>query len=200
MAENNHSDDFSTAKERLDEIGRRLGSMFGQTQVPPAGGGLLGGLGGLLGQLGKLAEQADQNGGAVTRTGEFGRASDSRVKGVYGFSIKSGPGQPSVKVEPFGNIRRDDAGKLVVVHEIREPLVDLFDEPGRLLIVAELPGVEAQQIQLDLQDDILLIVAEAGELKYRKEMLLPASFSAGQMSFQCRNGMLEIVLKKSAGV
>ena len=200
MTDKNPAAEFSTAKERLDEIGRRLGSMFGQTKAPAAGSGLLGGLGSLLEQLGKLAEQAEQNAGSVTKTGEFGSASDPRVKGVYGFTIKAGLGQPSVKVEPFGNIRRDDAGKLVVVHEIREPLVDLFDEPGRLLIVAELPGVEEQQVQLELQDDILLIVAEAGELKYRKEMLLPASFSAGQMSFHCRNGMLEIALKKSAGV
>ena len=47
MADNNRSDEFSTAKERLDEIGRRLGSMFGQTKVPTAGSSLLGS--GLLG-------------------------------------------------------------------------------------------------------------------------------------------------------
>ena len=47
-----------------------------------------------------------------------------------------------------------------------------------------------------LKADILIISTETGQPKYRKEVLLPASFSAAQMSFQCRNGILEIALLK----
>ena len=102
-----------------------------------------------------------------------------------------------MKVEPFGNIRKDDDGKLVAVHEIREPMVDLFDEPSRLLIVAEVPGIDEANLKLELQDDILLISTVKGEPNYRKELLLPASFAQKDMGFQCRNGVLEIVLKKA---
>lgn len=196
MVDKKRSDEFAEGKERLDEIGRRLGALFGKQKPEPSGGGFFAGLGTLIEQLGKLAEQAEQAGGEVTKTGEFSVGSDKRVKGVYGFSVKSGLGEKGVKIEPFGNIRRDEEGKLVAVHEIREPMVDVFDEPGRLLVVAEVPGIEEENVQLEVHDDILVISTEKGEHKYRKEVLLPASFSSDKMSFSCRNGILKIQLIK----
>lgn len=196
MADKNRSNDFTQGKERLDEIGRRLESMFGKPKSESAGGSFLSGLGTLIEQLGKLAEQAEKAGGVVTKTGEFNVGSDNRVKGVYGFSVKSGLGEKGVKVEPFGNLRRDEDGKLVEVHEIREPMVDMFDEPSRLLIVVEVPGVEEENVQLEIHDDILVISTEKGVPNYRKEVLLPASFSSDKLSFHCRNGILEIQLMK----
>jgi HSP20 family protein len=199
MVDKKISDEFAQGKERLGEIGRRLGEAFGKTNTDSAGGGFFAGMGNLVEQLGKLVEQAEQSGGVTNKSGEFkfGSGSDSKTKGVYGFSIKSGLGDKGgVKVEPFGNIRKDDDGKLVAVHEIREPMVDLFDEPGRLLIVAEVPGVDEANLKLELQDDILLIATVKGEPNYRKELLLPESFAQKDLSFQCRNGVLEIVLKK----
>jgi HSP20 family protein len=197
MVDKKISDEFAQGKERLGEIGRRLGAAFGKTNADSAGSGFFSGMGNLVEQLGKLVEQAEQAGGTLNKSGEFKFGSDAKSKGVYGFSIKSGIGDKGgVKVEPFGNIRKDDDGKLVAVHEIREPMVDLFDEPGRLLIVAEVPGVDEANLKLELQDDILLISTVKGEPNYRKELLLPASFSPKDLSFQCRNGVLEIVLKK----
>ena len=155
-------------------------------------------MGNLVEQLGKLMEQAEQAGGAINKSGEFKLGSDRQAKGVYGFSIKSGLGDKGgVKVEPFGNIRKDEDGKLVAVHEIREPIVDLFDEPGRLLIVAEVPGVTEDRLKIELNDDILLISTLKGEPAYRKELLLPASFAPKDLGFHCRNGVLEIELKKA---
>lgn len=196
MVDKKRSDKFSEGKERLDEIGQRLGALFGKPKSEPPASGLFAGLGNLIDQLGKLAEQAEQAGGVVTRAGEFELGSDKGVKGVYGFSVKSGLGEKGVKVEPFGNIRRDEEGKLVAVQEIREPMVDVFDEPGRLLVVAEVPGIEEEDVQLEIHDDILLISTEKGEHKYRKEVLLPGSFSADKLIFHCRNGILEIQLTK----
>ncbi|OGA95890.1 MAG: heat-shock protein [Burkholderiales bacterium RIFCSPHIGHO2_12_FULL_61_11] len=172
--------------------------MFGKPKPEPFGsGGLFAGLGSLIEQLGKLAEQAEQAGGVVTKTGGFNVGSDQRLKGVYGFSVKSALGeQGGVKIEPFGNIRRDEEGKLVEVHQIREPMVDVFDETDHLLIIAEVPGIMQEDVRLELKDDILIFSAEKGESKYRKELLLPASFSSDQMSFTCRNGILEIRLSK----
>ncbi len=194
----NLSDDFAQGKERLGEIGRRLGAAFGKAGTETAGNGFFSGLGNLVEQLGKLVEQAEQSGGVTNKSGEFKFGSDSKAKGVYGFSIKSGIGDKGgVKVEPFGNIRKDEDGKLVAVHEIREPMLDLFDEPTRVLIVAEVPGIEEANLQIELHDDILLIATKKGEPNYRKELLLPASFAQKDLSFQCRNGVLEIVLKKT---
>lgn len=197
MAGKKRSEQFTEGKQRLDEIGRRLGAVFGKPSPEPSGsGGVLARLGTLIDQLGKLAEQAEQAGGEVTKTGEFNVGSDKRLKGVYGFSVKSGLGEKGIKVEPFGNIRRDEEGERVEVHEIREPMVDVFDEPDHLVIVAEVPGIMQEDVQLELHEDILILAAEKGEIKYRKEVLLPASFSSDKMSSSCRNGILEIRLIK----
>ena len=198
MTDKKRTEEFAEGKHRIEEIGRRLGALFSKPKPEPSGsGGLFAGLGSLIEQLGKLAEQAEQAGGVVTKTGDFNVGSDKRLKGVYGFSVKSALGeQGGVKVEPFGNIRRDEEGKLVEVHQIREPMVDVFDEPDHLLIIAEVPGIEQEDVRLELQDDILIFSAEKGDSKYRKELLLPASFSSKQMGFTCRNGILETRLSK----
>jgi HSP20 family protein len=75
-------------------------------------------------------------------------------------------------------------------------MVDVFDEGDHVLVVAEMPGVGEEDLQLELKDDVLIIAAERGEMKYRKEVLLPDTFSAGQMSHSCRNGVLEIKLAR----
>jgi HSP20 family protein len=199
MVTRKKSDEFASGKERIEEIGHRLGGLFGQSKSETSGGGLLGGLGTLIEQLGKLAEQAEKAGGVVSSTGEFKVGSDKRVNGVYGFSVRSAQGEKGVKVEPFGNIRKDEAGKLVAVQEIREPLVDVLDEPDRLLVVAEVPGLMEENVRIEVHGDILAIATEGGEPKYRKEVLLPSSFSSDKLSFHCRNGILEIQLMKGAG-
>ncbi len=194
------SKEFAQGKERLEEIGNKLGALFGKPGAEASGGGgFLGGLGTLIDQLGKLAEQAEQAGGKLDKTGEFNLGQDGRMKGVYGFSVRSGlgrQGEKTVKVEPFGNIRRDDEAGRVEIHEIGEPMVDVFDEADHMMIVAEVPGIMQEDVQLELHEDILILAAERGKKKYRKEVLLPASFSSDKMSFTCRNGILEIRLAK----
>ncbi len=190
-------EEFAEGKHRLEDIGHRLGALFGKASPEPSGsGGFIAGLGTLIDQLGKLAEQAEQAGGELNKTGEFKVGSDKRIKGVYGFSVRSGLGEKTIKVEPFGNIRRDEERGHVEVQEIREPMVDVFDEPEHVLIVAEVPGIMQEDVQLELHDDILILAAEKGDKKYRKEVLLSASFSSDKMSFSCRNGILEIKLIK----
>jgi HSP20 family protein len=196
MVTRKRSDDFAQGKERLDEIGRRLGEAFGKVKPEPSGTGFFSGMGKLIEQLGKLAQEAEQSGGSLSKSGEFKLGSDQNAKGVFGFTIKSGIGDKGPRVEPFGNIRKNEEGKLVAVREIREPMVDLFDEPGRLLIVAEVPGTEEANVKVEIDDDILLITTENGQPNYRKEMLLPASFTTDKLSFHCRNGILEIALSK----
>jgi HSP20 family protein len=78
-----------------------------------------------------------------------------------------------------------------------EPPVDIFEEADHLMVVAELPGVGAEDVQLDLCEDILTISAERNAKKYRKEVLLPEAFKSEALSHTCRNGILEIKLARS---
>ena len=156
-------------------------------------GGFLGGLTNLLEKLGELAEKGEE----LHRTGELGDK-EGKIRGVYGFNIKVGLGEEGVKVEPFGNVHKDEKTGEAVVSEIREPLVDVFDEEEHVLVVAEMPGIGQEDVDLSVRDDILTICAERGEKKYRKEVLLPASFAPEQMSHTCRNGMLEVKLTRAS--
>jgi len=156
-------------------------------------GGLLGGLNGLMEKLGELAEK----GGEIRDAGEIGGLDPKgKLRGVYGFTIKTAVGGDGIKVEPFGNVQKDEETGGPVVREMREPMVDVFEEDDHVLVVAEMPGVGEEDVQLACDGDILTITAERGDMKYRKEVLLPSSFSTDKISHVCRNGVVEVRLTR----
>ena len=198
MDNKKRAEEFAEGKRRLEEIGNRLGTLFGSSNATSSVGGFFTGLGGLVENLGKFVEESEKTGDSFSKTGEFKTDSEKGVRGVYGFSVKTMGGRDKgVKIEPFGNIKTDEEGKTVEVQQIREPMVDLFDESDRVLIIAEVPGITEDSVKVEVNDDILTLSAERGETRYGKEMLLPASFKPEQMSWHCRNGILEIRLSKS---
>lgn len=149
-------------------------------------GGLLRGLGDLVEKLGELAEKGEE----LSRTGEF--STERGLKGVYGFSVKVARGGEGFKVEPFGNIVRDKATGQSAVQEIREPMVDVFEEADHVLVVAEMPGIGPDDVRVEVRDDILVIAAEKGDKKYRKEVLLPQSFTSEKLKVGCQSGILQV--------
>jgi len=155
-------------------------------------------VGGLLKGLEKfidLAERAEEVGGELRKSGQIkGLEGHKDIRGVYGFTVRTGLGQRT-KVEPFGNIKKTKAGPKV--SEIREPIVDVFDEKDHILLIAELPGIDEKSIKLDLRGDLLLLEASNHDRKYAKEILLPAKvdFESREMNF--KNGILEVKFKKT---
>jgi HSP20 family protein len=150
-------------------------------------GGMLKGLGDLVEKLGELAETGQE----LSKTGEI-HGSGKEVRGIYGFTVKVGLGEDGPRIEPFGNIRRDAKSGRTEVQEVREPMVDVFEEDDHLLILAELPGIGKDDVHIDLRDDVLTISAEKRDKKYRKEVLLPRTVSKEKMQISCNNGVLEI--------
>lgn len=123
-------------------------------------GGFFGGLGSLLGKLTELAEKGKE----LKESGEFHSDTPAgELRGVYGFSVKVCQGEGGgVKVEPFGNVHQNEKTGEAEVDEIREPMVDIFEEPDHVLVVAEMPGISEEDVQLELSEDILTIVASRG--------------------------------------
>ncbi|MEW6407893.1 MAG: archaeal heat shock protein Hsp20 [Patescibacteria group bacterium] len=145
-----------------------------------------------------LAEKVEEAGGEIKRKGEI-KGLGGETKGIYGFSIRSGIGSLP-QVQTFGNIRpvqKKTGKKEIKVEEIREPLVDVFDEKDHILIIAELPGVAKERIKLDLKGDILTLRAENEKRKYAKEILLPHKVDFEQKKVNFKNGVLEIKLMKT---
>jgi len=171
-----------TEKKKKEE--EEVGLDFGM-------GGLFKGLGNLIDAATKLAEKGEE----LSKTGEIKFSGLDKIKGlkdlkgVYGINVRTmADGRPSV--QPFGNIKKTPKGP--VVEEVREPIVDVFDEPEEVHIVAEMPGIDEKDIKLDIKGDILNISAEGENRKYQKEVLLSRPASAEEISWTYKNGILEI--------
>src|SRR5206468_3777843 len=78
------------------------------------------------------------------------RAEEGPQPFVYGFSMSVGPdGKPVIR--EFGNVEPSSKGPLL--KEEREPLVDVLQEAGEVVVVTELPGVEKEHIKLESTED-----------------------------------------------
>ena len=120
-------------------------------------GGLFKGLGNLIDLASRLSEEG------VEKRGEI-RGLPKGAKGVYGFSIRTLAGKPVI--ESFGNIRETAKGP--VVEEVREPIVDVFDEEDHILVIAELPGVSEDEIKVEVAGDILNLTASDKDREIRQ--------------------------------
>ncbi len=94
----------------------------------------------------------------------------------------------------------------------RFPLIDLIDEGASLKIVAELPGVDKNDIKLDVSNNSVSLSAEhkqeaenKGKSFYRKErslqkffrsFSLPAEVLPSKVKTSFKNGVLEVSLPK----
>ncbi len=154
-------------------------------------GGIFKGLGNLIDTATKLAEKGEE----LSKTGELKFSGLEKIKGlkdlkgVYGVRVRTlADGRPSV--QPFGNIKKTPQGP--VVEEMREPIVDVFEESAEIHIVAEMPGIEEKDVNLEIEGDILNINAEAENRKYQKEILLSRPARTADMTWTYKNGILEI--------
>ena len=112
---------------------------------------------------------------------------------VYGFSMSVGPdGKPVIR--EFGNVQPGRRGPKI--REEREPLVDVIEEDKAVVIVAELPGVEKDDISLHTTEDHLTVSVNTPNRKYHKELTLPARVDPKSAHASYKNGVLEVRLKK----
>lgn len=154
-------------------------------------GGLFKGLGDFIDLLGEMIETGQHE---ATRSGEFKiKGLNEKAQGVYGFSVRTGIGG-APRVERFGNIRATKEGPEVA--DVREPLLDIFDEGDEIVVAAELPGASEAEILVDVQDDVLSVKA-TGKRNYAKEVLLPAAVDKASMRKAFNNGILELRWKKA---
>ena len=155
-------------------------------------GGIFGkGLSGIIESISKLGSEFEDI--DISKAGEIKGLGD-KIRGHYGFTVNT-MGGGKVKVEPFGNIHKTEKGP--VVEEEREPLVDIFDEKKVFKIVAELPGVTEDEINVELNGDILTISAKGKLRKYHKETLLPNKVKPETMAKSFKNGILDVSFDKS---
>lgn len=174
------------------------------------GRGFLGGLFNGLNNLVDLAAKLEKEGGVISRQGEIkdigkrlssldalkGLKQRKEIKGVYGFTIRTGLGSSGgPRVESFGNVKKTTK-EGPVIEEVREPIVDIFEEKDHLTIIAEIPGVAENTIKTTVKNDVLILEAgKEGHMLYRKEILLPYSVNPKTSKKSYKNGVLNLEFK-----
>lgn len=152
-------------------------------------------LGGVVDQLGDVAGdgKGGTGSGEFVRHGEFKPAGlGGKARGVYGVRVKMGVGGQA-SFEPFGNIRPTAKGP--EVSEVREPMVDVFDEDSVVPVVAEMPGASEADITMKVEGSVLKLRAD-GEPRYAKDVALPARTEPEPARKVFRNGLIELRFNK----
>ena len=122
--------------------------------------------------------------GIVRRYGPF----------VYGFSYTAEPGKLPVFQE-FGNIKPSHRG--IEPSLGREPLIDIMDEKEKYKIFVELPGVDKENVKLDLAEDSVEIKTE-DDKKFYKMINLESAVDVDSSKASYKNGILTLELDKKA--
>lgn len=123
---------------------------------------------------------------------EIERLSKDPHTKVYGFSIRMTPdGKPVIR--EFGNIR--PGVKREMIRE-REPLIDVIEHREDVTVIAEVPGVEKNEIELNAAEKTLSINVRNPERSYSKLIKLPCKVNPNSAKAHYKNGVLEVKLEK----
>ncbi len=77
------------------------------------------------------------------------------------------------------------------------PALDVFENDGEFLLVADLPGVAQGGAEVTLDRDRLVLQAN-GARKFRRELVVPPSVDAEKVSASMKAGVLTVHLPKRA--
>jgi len=129
-----------------------------------------------------------------TLRGEFGTTDDNKPR-IYGWTYRvSSDGKPVF--QEFGNIPENPLSKPDELPGSREPLVDVQENDKQVTVIAEIPGVSKEDVDLEVTNDTLTIKVDNPERKYYKEVQLPAEVDENSGDAKFNNGVLSITLNK----
>ena len=136
--------------------------------------------------------------GAIKGIWEIREINEPGVKG-YAIQGRFGTDEGIDPLEPLKPLKRRPLPEkpfeipAKAMKEIREPLVDIFEEDNAIKIYAELPGEEKDDIKVSIAEDKIEIKAE----NFHKITNLPKTHLATEkMSSEYKNGVLEITIPK----
>jgi HSP20 family protein len=121
---------------------------------------------------------------------------------VFGVNMRMGPdGKPIF--DSFGNVKKKQKGEgEPEIKPDRDPLVDVYEEDDKLVVVMEVPGVEKDQIEIKATSNELEVFAESSDKteyprKYHTTVPLPKEINPDFAKARYQNGILEVRLTKA---
>jgi len=114
---------------------------------------------------------------------------------VHGYKIRIGPdGKP--KIEDFGNKSTKSPDGEQLISEEREPLTDIIEGDDDVAVTVEIPGVEKEDIDLNVKDATIDIKVNNPQRKYHKTLELPCDVVPKTTKATYKNGVLDVVIKR----
>ncbi|MDI9393976.1 MAG: Hsp20/alpha crystallin family protein [Euryarchaeota archaeon] len=99
------------------------------------------------------------------------------------------------------------------VSETLEPLTDVVEEDDKVIVTTDLPGIDKENVELNLKNNILVISAGKGKeeetknegylrkersfMRYYREISLPENVTEEGATAQLKNGVLTVTLPKT---
>jgi len=113
---------------------------------------------------------------------------------IYGFSYTKEPGKDP-ELKEFGNIKPSHMRLEPSPGGEREPLIDVIDQNDAYEVVAELPGVEKEDLRLHATENSLEIKTEGGT-KFFRVLTFETPVKPETAKATYKNGVLSVRLKK----
>jgi len=135
-------------------------------------------------------------GDAFEETDKIERIMDDMIRQTFGSPAEREKAR-RYYVYQFGNLNSTHSGGSQIGEY--SPLVDVFSEETSVVVVAELHGVNKDQIEVHATEDKIEISVGSPKWKYYKELNLPAKVDPKSSATSYKNGVLEIRLKKLVG-
>ena len=112
---------------------------------------------------------------------------------VYGYSVTIGPdGKPVVR--EFGNVRGGEGKPWKAIQDKREPLVDVVSSDKEVRVIAEIPGVRKEDVNVTVNERSMVISVDGEDRGYYKELDLPGTVNPNEAKSTYNNGILEVTV------
>ena len=116
---------------------------------------------------------------------------------VYGFSIIRRPGEDS-ELREFGNVPEYSQNEdNLFPSEMKDPLIDVFENEELVHILAEFPEVEKENLLLHATAQNLEIKV-VGSSEYSEDIELPVRVDPKSAKASYKNGVLEVTFRRCA--
>jgi len=113
---------------------------------------------------------------------------------VWGYSMSIGPdGKPIVK--QFSNVDQE-INQPELNESSSEPLIDVFIEDKTVKVIAEMPGVNKEDIQVTATESKIKILADSDIKHYNTEKELNVKIKPKTAKSTYNNGILELIFER----
>ena len=144
-----------------------------------------------LEKLGDLIDETMQR--AFENSSKDGPSGKNNFRG---FSIRVGPdGKPKIREINRGQSLPEDAD--FDEEDDFEPLIDFLEEEKVLVVLAQLPGISKDDIDLRVTDNCLTLTVDAEDFEWYDELKLPTKVNPKSARASYKNGVLEVKMEKS---